>query len=180
MQQDYIETPRLLLKRLEETDLHNFFELESDPVVQKYVTGFSNDTISTLEQAAGILKAIRQQYTDHGTGRLTVWEKSSGRFIGLAGMKWHPEMINNHSCFYEIGYRFLPEYWGKGYATEAAAAACDDCIATFQPQQIYSFAHIDNHGSQKVLTKLDFNYIEDFTFNGAPMYWYARRNTGIR
>jgi RimJ/RimL family protein N-acetyltransferase len=176
MLQDHIETPRLLLRKLEETDLTNFFKLESHPAVQTYITGFSNTTITTPGQAQKILDTIIQQYTDHGTGRLAVIEKASGNFIGLAGLKWHPETINKHECFYEIGYRFLPEYWGKGFATEAAAAACDQGIAAFQPQQIYAFAHIDNHGSQNVLTKLGFNYIEDFYFNTAPMYWYARKN----
>lgn len=174
MSQNYIETPRLLLKELDDSHLHDFFKLESDPHVQKYITALSNNTISTPGQAQDVLDSIRQQYVTYGIARLAVLEKNSGQFIGLAGVKWHPDSINNHKFFYDLGYRLLPEYWGKGYATEAAQAACDHCISIFQPLKIYAFVHIDNHNSRHILTKLGFRYIEDFNFNGALMCWYQR------
>src|SRR5690606_3553265 len=110
----------------------------------------------TIEKAAEILQSIIGQYTDKGIARLAVLEKSTGNFIGLAGLKWHDETINGHSRFCELGYRLLPEYWGRGYATEAAQAACDHGLSVLKLPKVYAFAHPDNHASCNVLVKLGF------------------------
>ena len=51
-----------------------------------------------------------------------VIEKESGLFIGWSGFKYYKDGVNNHSNYYDLGYRFIPEYWGKGYATETCVA----------------------------------------------------------
>ena len=155
MSRTFIETSRLLLRELADSDLQDFFRLESDRVVQEHVTGLTNSTISTVEHAEDVLHSIIRQYTEHGTGRMAVIEKASGLFIGLAGIKWHDETVNDHSSFYELGYRLLPQYWGKGYATEAGKAAYDHCVSLFAPPKIYAYVHVGNQGSVNVLTKLN-------------------------
>lgn len=53
---------------------------------------------------------VRQQYVDNGIGRWAVVEKESGLFIGWAGLKIETN-VNDHASFYDLGYRFLPEFW---------------------------------------------------------------------
>ena len=47
--------------------------------------------------------------------------KSNGCFIGWAGIKIEHN-VNGHESFVDLGYRFLPEHWDNGYATEASSA----------------------------------------------------------
>ncbi|WP_449401190.1 GNAT family N-acetyltransferase [Chryseobacterium wanjuense] len=52
-------------------------------------------------------------------------EKESGLLIGWSGLKLLTQEINGYKNVYDLGYRFLPESWGKGYALEAAKASLD-------------------------------------------------------
>lgn len=176
MLQDHIETERLRLRKLDETDLDDFFRLESNPEVQRYVTAPIHATITSKEQAAHIINAIRQDYVDYGIARWTVLDKNTGTFLGFSGLKFHTEEINGIKDFYELGYRFLPEHWGRGYATESSIAALHYGFATFRPPHIYAFAHIENISSNKLLRKLGFQYTGNFDFKGAPMHWYELKN----
>ena len=80
----YLETERLILRELLETDLEGMFELDSNATVHKYL---GNNPITTREQAAENIRYIREQYDKLGIGRFAAIEKSSGDFIGWSGLK---------------------------------------------------------------------------------------------
>ena len=48
--------------------------------------------------------------------------RATGEFMGWAGLKLVSGPINGHHNFYDIGYRFRPAFWGRGYGYEAAQA----------------------------------------------------------
>lgn len=56
----------------------------------------------------------------------------------------------------ELGYRFLPEFWGKGLATEAATAAIDYARDGLGLRRLIALVHPDNAASARVLAKLAF------------------------
>ncbi len=72
-----------------------------------------------MEQAAQLLeKTILPQYALYDHGRWAVHIKQGLAFIGWCGLKYRPERNE-----VDLGYRFDPSSWGKGYATEAAFAS---------------------------------------------------------
>jgi len=165
----FIETERLILREIETTDEAALFDLESDPEVHKYV---GKKPVENIELIKMVIAFIRQQYQDNGIGRWAVVEKSSQRFIGWAGLKLFTDEVNGHNDFYELGYRFMTGYWGKGYATEAAKAIVDYGFNQLKLTEIYAMTDPENKASKQVLKKTGFDLVETFDFAGEATEWY--------
>ncbi len=168
----YIETERLILRELLTSDLEGMFELDSDPLVHKYL---GNNPITTKEQALKNLEFIRSQYLDRGIGRFAAIEKSSGDFIGWTGLKLNQgekEELNGIRDFIDVGYRFIPRYWGKGYATESSIATLEYGFKTMNYPVIFGAAEVDNIGSNKVLSKIGLNFVNEFYYTDIKCKWY--------
>jgi ribosomal-protein-alanine N-acetyltransferase len=80
----HIETQRLLIREIRDEDVNGIFELDTDPEVHKYL---GNKPITSMEQAATLIKFIQQQYRENGIGRWAVIEKETNNFIGWTGLK---------------------------------------------------------------------------------------------
>lgn len=139
-----LETNRLIMRPFEERDAEGLFLLDSNPEVMKYVGG----VVSTkIEQSQQMIEFIQKQYKENGVGRLAVIEKSTNTLIGWSGLKYLTSEINGMKNVYELGYRFLPEYWGKGYATETARAALNYAFNEIKTDVVYAMAVTENTGS---------------------------------
>ncbi len=168
----HIETERLILREILTTDVEGMFELDSNVTVHKYL---GNNPVKTKQQVVNVIKFIREQYEERGIGRFAAIEKSSGDFIGWSGLKLNideKEELNNIRNFYDIGYRFLPRYWGKGYATESSLAIMDYGFNELNIKTICGAADIKNIASNKVLQKIGLKYINDFPFKDITASWY--------
>ncbi len=168
----YLETERLILRKLEETDAKRLFLLDSNPEVMKYI-GVA--PVSDLRESQKIIGNIRQQYLDHGIGRLAVIEKESGLLIGWSGLKFLTQETNGYKNIYELGYRFLPEYWGKGYASESVRASLDFGFNDLRTDVIYAYAHCENKSSLDVLEKSGFIKTGEFAEPDGICFWYELR-----
>ncbi|MDV2446268.1 GNAT family N-acetyltransferase [Elizabethkingia anophelis] len=157
------------MRPFEERDAEGLFLLDSNPEVMKYVGG----VVSTeIEQSRQMIEFIQNQYKENGVGRLAVIEKSSNTLIGWSGLKYLTKEINGMKNVYELGYRFLPEYWGKGYATETAIAALNYAFNEIKTDIVYAMAVTENVGSNHVLRKLGFEELGTFLDDGDLCYWY--------
>jgi len=163
-----IETKRLILRELDMTDDAGMFELDSDAEVHKYL---GNNPVKTIEESRQIIAMIQQQYKDHGIGRWAMIEKSSNDFIGWAGLKFITEPINNHIHYYDLGYRLIKRYWGKGFATEAAQASLDYGFTVLNQDSISGIAVVEHAASIHVLQKVGLATIENFTHVGLQHVW---------
>ena len=164
-----IKTERLVLRELIPDDAGKMFELDSNPEVHKYL---GNNTIQNIEQAKEVIKIIRQQYLDNEIGRWAAIEKSSGEFIGWSGLKFITEPKNNHVNFYDVGYRLIPKYWGKGYATESAKAWLDYGFTKMNLKEIIGTCHEENKASRRALEKCGLKFVEKFLYkNELPCDW---------
>lgn len=168
----FAETDRLILREVLPIDVDGMFELDSDPLVHKYL---GIDPIKTKEEAMKAIEYISQQYNERGIGRWVAIEKITGDFIGWSGLKLNigkKEELDGKQNFYDIGYRFIPRYWGKGYATESALAALDYGFKIMNFETIAGIALIENIGSNKVLQKIGLKHIYDFIFEDTKACWY--------
>lgn len=162
------ETQRLILRKIEEEDAERMFLMDSDPEVMKYL----GTPVKSIEESKEIIKMIQKQYEENGVGRLAVIEKESGLFIGWCGLKLLKEPVNGHVETLDLGYRFIPEFWGKGYAWEAANVTLDYGFNELNAHTISAFADVGNTGSNYILTKLGFENTEEFKDSGVKCSWY--------
>jgi ribosomal-protein-alanine N-acetyltransferase len=169
MLQFHIPTERLLLRDLSPEDAEGMFELDSDAEVHRYLGG---KPVKSLEESERVIDIIRAQYARNGIGRWAVIEKSTGNFVGWSGLKLITEPINGRSGYYDLGYRFIKRYWGKGYATEAANAAVQYAWDDLKLRELYAMADMDNKASRRVLEKTGMRFSGEFDYDGSRHAWY--------
>jgi len=168
----YIETKRLLLRELFPSDDKKMFELDSNPEVHIYL---GNNPVTNIEQTREIIANIRQQYRDNGIGRWAVILKETNEFIGWSGLKLEKN-VNGHDTFYDLGYRFIQEYWGKGYAIETANVFVDYGFNKLNLDTINAYADAGNKASRNVLEKAGLQYVNTFEYEGEEEVWYEIKN----
>jgi RimJ/RimL family protein N-acetyltransferase len=156
-----IDTGRLVLRRFVPDDLDAFYELGSRPEVIRYA---QSTPIASREAALEFMKAAPfHDYATHGYGRFACVWKPTGAVIGFSGIKFVPEINDN-----ELGYRFLPEYWGRGLATEAGRASIDFARSVLGLKRLVALVHPENAASARVLDKLGFSIEKQIRFSGLP------------
>ena len=166
----FVETERLILREILPTDVDGLFQLDSDPMVHRYLYA---KPIENKEQVTAMINFIRQQYVDNGIGRWAIIDKESNNFIGWTGLKFVRELTNNHINYYDLGYRLNQKYWGHGFATESAIASLKYGFEKLNLNQIYAMADCENLKSNNVLTKAGLKFIETFELQGIRHNWYT-------
>lgn len=168
-----IETERLLMREFIDTDDIGMFALDSNPEVHRYL---GNDPVKDIAKSREIISAIQRQYIDNGIGRWAVILKETGEFIGWCGLKVEKN-TNGHERFYDLGYRFIPKFWGKGYGYESAKAFVDFGFNEMKLDKICACFEHGNTGSQRIMEKCGFHFVNDFTGDdGAHCSWYEIDN----
>lgn len=165
----FVETKRLLLREILPTDIDGMYELDSDPEVHSYL---GNKPINNKEEVIDIINFIRQQYADNGIGRWAIIDKKTNAFMGWAGLKLITNETNHHNNYYDLGYRLIKKYWGQGIATEASIATLQYAFEKLNTNEVYAIADSENNGSNKILKKIGFTFIEDFNLDGIKHNWY--------
>lgn len=168
----FIETERLYMRRLVPSDVQGMFELDSNPEVHRFL---GNTPVTTLEQSAGWIENIMEQYKTNGTGRWAVLLKETGEFLGWAGIKLERN-VNGRDKFYDLGYRFIEKHWGKGYATEAAKAFVDYAFKVMDLPVLNAYADAAHTASRNVLEKAGLQFVEVFDYEGVEEVWYEIKN----
>lgn len=167
-----IETGRLLLRTFTANDASLIYDLNLNPEVTRY----THDPVKDIRHAAEILeKIILPQYALYNYGRWAVHLKPSLQFIGWCGLKYRPELNET-----DLGFRFKKEFWGKGFATEAAFASVRHGFEKLNLQCITGRAEPENIGSLRVLEKIGMNWIDQDEVDGYPVRVYEIRNPAIR
>jgi len=169
-----IITERLILRKLTRDDVDNIFLLDSNPDVMKYV---GVPAVSNKAESEKMIDNILNQYQKNGTGRLAVIEKESNQFIGWSGIKLLTDEVNGFKNVYELGYRFLPEFWGKGYATESAKASLDLGFNQLNADKIYAYADVENQSSNHILTKIGFDNKGSFLDKNDLCNWFELKKS---
>jgi [ribosomal protein S5]-alanine N-acetyltransferase len=171
-----LETNRLLLRKIEPTDAPALFELDSNPNVMRYLGG---KTIQSINQIHTMIEYIHQQYSQNGIGRYAVILKETNELVGWSGIKYVTEPENNFVNFYDLGYRFIERYWGKGYGYEAAKPWIDFAFNKMNIEKLNADAHINNAGSNRILQNLGFQLINQYEWEGYPFNWYELKNPNL-
>ncbi|HCW75055.1 MAG TPA: GNAT family N-acetyltransferase [Candidatus Marinimicrobia bacterium] len=171
------ETQRIILREFELNDAPAMFPMDSDPKVLRFI---GTPPFTELSQTETVIEFVRRQYLETGFGRLAVVLKATGTFLGWAGIKLERSPVNGHRDFYDLGYRFLREYWGYGYATEAARASLAYGFRNKGLTVINASVDAANGASIRILEKLGMSRLEEFIEDDCLQYWYEIRAEQFR
>lgn len=158
----FIETPRLILRSWKESDREPFARLNADARVMEYFL----KRLSS-EESDAYLRRITEEIDLRGYGLYAVECKEDGRFIGYVG--FHDFVMDtDFSPSTEIGWRIAYEYWGRGYAPEAAAACLEYARKSLPFGEVYSFTYVGNGRSERVMQKIGMDQVGHFAHPGVP------------
>ncbi len=167
-----IETKRLILRPVIEADAQDFFELDSNPEVHRFL---GNNPVTTIDESESMIAAILEQYEKFDLGRLAVILKDTNEFIGWSGLKYEQNLRKEFN-YYDLGYRFKQQYWGKGYATETALASLHYGFKDLKLQEINAAAGIDHIASNTILKKIGMQPSGTFKYEADLCNWYSIQN----
>ncbi|MCE6994510.1 GNAT family N-acetyltransferase [Saccharothrix sp. S26] len=142
-----METARLLLRPLVESDVDSVARLLGEPRVMRYIEDGKPVSRDDVE------RVVLPRVTEGGWWAAHV--KESGAFIG-----WF-ELSPVEPGVAELGYRLHPDHWGRGYATEGAAALVEHARAVGLTR-VVAYAMTVNTGSRRVLAKVGLRRVRTF------------------
>lgn len=167
-------TPRLLLRPFTAADAPGILALDSDPEVRRYVPG---PLMTSLAEAARVVDYIQSQYQRNGLGRWAVERRADGAFVGWCGLKLvDDDTVNGRTNYHDLGYRLRRQYWGQGYASEAAAASLHYGFEVLGLPVLHATVMQTNAASRRVVEKLGFGRTATFEQEGAVWDWYEKAN----
>jgi RimJ/RimL family protein N-acetyltransferase len=164
-----MQTENLYLRRFTLDDAEAFWPLVSMPEILRYTGEQPQASIDEVRNILGT-RPLRD-YATFGYGRMACIEKSSGRLVGFSGLKFVEELNE-----VDIGYRFLPDCWGKGYATESARVLVQHGADQYGIRRVIGLVQAENVASARVLGKLGLAFERTLTMPGDAglMKLYAR------
>ncbi len=162
------QTPRLILRRFTEADAPLLLQLNSNPEVLKYL---HEPLLETEEQALHVIHNIIFPQYKNNLGRWAIHLNDSNQFIGWCGLKYLSDTDE-----IDLGYRLMQQFWGKGYAFEAAKYTVTYGFEQLHLKTIVGRAHIDNTASLKILEKVGMQFLKQEVLDDSPVKMYAISN----
>lgn len=146
-----IETERLSLREITDTDAEFVLELLNEP---GWIKNIGDRGVRNVEDACRyIANNLAASYARNGFGLYLVELKESGASIGMCGLIKRDSLED-----VDIGFAFLERFWSKGYAIESASAVMDYAQNPLGLKRIAAIVSPDNQGSIKVLEKLKLHF----------------------
>ncbi len=145
-----IVTGRLRLRMFESGDLEAAFRLFNDEEVQKYL---SPENRRTREHMKVTLRNFVKRWQERGFGLWCVCQKNGGEMLGYCGFQYFDETSD-----VEILFAFFKEFWGSGFAAEAAEACLKFGFEELRLEKVSAAAHPENTASRRVLEKIGMSF----------------------
>jgi RimJ/RimL family protein N-acetyltransferase len=146
MREASLETARLKLRPRTLSDLEANLVMDLNPQVHRYI--FVHGAPDPAAHRAELTRRIRSAWPERGGLWVVEWQNEPG-FLGWCGL-----LPLEQTGLIEIGYRYVPEAWGQGVATEAARAVLDHGFRVLGFDPIVAVAHLGNQASCRVLEKI--------------------------
>ena len=158
-------TPRLALRAFTPADVPAAHAIYSDPEVMRHVGA---GPVASLAETASMLRSYADHQALHGFSFWALLERASGALIGDAGLYRAGSEV-------ELGYTLGRAWWGRGYATEAAAACLDAAFGPLALDDVIALVEPANVASIRVLEKLGLRRAGERQAFGRPHLLYRVR-----
>jgi RimJ/RimL family protein N-acetyltransferase len=153
-----LTSERLRLRPWRDEDLPAFAALNADPEVMEHFP-----KCLTREESDQMAGRIRERIAQQGFGAWAVEVPGVSDFIGFTGLGV-PVMDTHFTPCVEIAWRLARQFWGFGYATEAARLALDYGFKVVKLEEIVAFTFVGNQRSRRVMERLGMTRVPEDDF----------------
>ncbi|MEU5281409.1 GNAT family N-acetyltransferase [Streptomyces asoensis] len=163
-----IRTPRLLLRRWHDDDLVPLADINADPRVMRWV---GDGSVLDLEETAEAVERWEEEWDEEGFGLFAVELLASGELAGFTGLTM-PEFLPEVMPSVAISWRLGTQFWGQGYASEAAHATLEFALQDRGIERVISIVRPQDDASENVSRKLGMTPEREITH---PEYGFPLR-----
>ena len=160
-----VETQRLILRGLRESDAATYASWVADPIVMKHM---GHGKTLNADEAWRKLAFLVGHWQLRGYGQWAVEEKATGKLVGRAGLH-HPHGWPG----IEVGWLVDPDCWGKGFAAEAGYAAADWGFRELGLENLVSVIKPENAPSIRVAEKIGERFSRNDQIGDIPVLIYG-------
>ena len=161
---DAFQTARLIAERPRDEHLGELCRMHRDPRVMATLGGLRDDDETRQAHRRNL-----DHWEQHGFGLWVFRDRFDGGFAGRGGLR---RVLVAGTLEVELAYAFMPEFWGRGLATEAAKAILTLALERSGLREIVGFTLPTNLASRRVLEKSGFRYERDVIHAGLPHVLY--------
>ena len=156
-------TTRFNLREKQISDAHDMYLLNAHPEVIR----FTGDVAFQDVQEAKEFIENYDHFRKHGFGRWVIEDKNNKEYLGWCGLKKHQDGM------VDLGYRIKKDHWGKGIASECAAACLEYGFQILEMKEIVGRSVRANLASIRILEKIGMQYWKNDICDGLPdAVWY--------
>jgi RimJ/RimL family protein N-acetyltransferase len=157
-----LETDRLVLRHWQDSssDRDVFYRLNSDPEIMRFFPARRS-----REESDTLFDKVKALVETNGYGWAAACLKDTGEAVGFTGVAPVDYFAAPFLPADEIGWRFVPEVWGQGFATEAAKALLDHASRDLALERVVAFAVRTNEKSIAVMRRIGMTERPDLAFD---------------
>lgn len=159
-----IRTERLVLERIRAEDVEDMVAMHQD---DRFVEVFGHR--STPEHVRTFIAKQIEGWDRLGFGPWTIRDRATGAFVGRGGLR---SVAIDGTDEVELGYGLVPEWWGRGLATEMSRVALDVGFDRVGLESIVAFTLPANTRSRHVMEKVGMTFERDITWADVPHVLY--------
>jgi ribosomal-protein-alanine N-acetyltransferase len=159
-----LETERLILRKLTKSDVDEIFKMRSDTDVMRFI----REPQTKREESFEWIRMISAKWETEKIGFCGIIEKETQTFVGWCGL-WRLKETNE----IEVGYAIQKDFWGNGFATEAAQKILEYGFEELDLERIVAVAYPENTASQNVMKRLGMRFIKLGKFYDKELVQYA-------
>lgn len=158
------ETKRLTIRPFEDSDIDDVFAMRRDPLIMRFI----REPQTKKEGTKRWIEMLSEKWEESGIGFGAVIDNETERFAGWCGL-WILKETNE----IEVGYAIHKEFWGKGYATEAAERVLEYAFKDLGLTRVVAVAFPENLSSINVMKKLGMTCVGVGRFYDQDLVQYA-------
>ena len=167
-----LTTPRLRLEPYTDAHLDALNALNSDPDVYRYLSGKPE----TRDETQAVIERVKARWIEIGYSWWALMDRTSGELVGagcLQNLRREKTPLPDPTCPLEIGWRLRQDRWGRGLASEAAAAIADFGFQTRGANELLAVCFPENAASARVMARIGMQ-------PQGLEHWYGRDMTTYR
>ena len=161
------EPDRLLIRSLAAADASDLVHALSDPEVMRFSIG----GVHTLDDTSRFIERSICSYEENGFGSWALVEKASSRLIGFCGLALQTVEERQET---EIGYRLARQFWGQGFASEAASAVLVYGFGQLKLESVIAIVQPENVASVRVVEKIGFSCFKECRYHDRDVRIYRK------
>jgi len=160
-----IETARLYLRPISRADRDALLLLDTDSEVRHF---FPEGALTPWHIEQEIERFI-SEWAYFKFGMFSVFEKKTHQLIGRGGFA----KLNSGEI--EMGFLFLKERWGQGFATEVSIALLEWAKTHIPTDRIVAFAPLNHLASLRVIEKSGMTFFKQDDYQDIPCAFYEKK-----